>query len=263
MARQFPVRVATLAAALTLSLWGNAAAAATFRVDTARDTVDARPGDGLCADSEGSCSLRAAILEANASGDPDTIELQAQETYTLSLDAEPGMEDQGFEDDLDVSSAVALEGHGATIQRSPDPPCRLDGFSTAGEFRVFHILPGGRLEARGVTVRHGCADGSTSPGNEGGGALNLGELEITASTFRDHSARFGGGIANRDGWVKVHRSTFTGNQAHSGGAIANDNGTLTILRSRFTRNRANFDPDVKNLSGKVRIVSSRFFGDGN
>lgn len=32
-----------------------------FSVDTPKDTVDAVPGDGACADSKGRCSLRAAV----------------------------------------------------------------------------------------------------------------------------------------------------------------------------------------------------------
>ena len=37
----------------------------TFTVSTTADTVDATPGDGLCADAAGSCSLRAAVMEAS------------------------------------------------------------------------------------------------------------------------------------------------------------------------------------------------------
>src|SRR2546425_11690804 len=40
----------------------------TFTVDTTADSVDAAPGDGLCADAGGLCSLRAAVMEASAGG---------------------------------------------------------------------------------------------------------------------------------------------------------------------------------------------------
>lgn len=39
-------------------------------VNSSADTGDANPGDGVCADADGNCSLRAAIEEANASGQP-------------------------------------------------------------------------------------------------------------------------------------------------------------------------------------------------
>ncbi|MGH6628892.1 MAG: hypothetical protein ACREB3_04075, partial [Burkholderiales bacterium] len=37
-------------------------------VNNTLDQVDAVPGDGTCASAEGACTLRAAIMEANASG---------------------------------------------------------------------------------------------------------------------------------------------------------------------------------------------------
>lgn len=58
------------------------ASAATFNVNTTADTVDAVAGNGLCADSGGVCSLRAAIEEANALAGADTINVVAG-TYTL------------------------------------------------------------------------------------------------------------------------------------------------------------------------------------
>ncbi len=47
---------------------------ATLTVDSTTDTVDANPGDAICADSGGGCSLRAAIEEANALTGADNIE---------------------------------------------------------------------------------------------------------------------------------------------------------------------------------------------
>jgi CSLREA domain-containing protein len=58
------------AAAPTLFL---SAAFASFTVDTTADTPDATPGDGLCRDASGKCSLRAAITEANLTLAADTI----------------------------------------------------------------------------------------------------------------------------------------------------------------------------------------------
>jgi CSLREA domain-containing protein len=52
---------------------GRKALALTFTVDNTGDNPDSSPGDGLCMDSLGRCSLRAAIQEANASAGLDTI----------------------------------------------------------------------------------------------------------------------------------------------------------------------------------------------
>lgn len=49
------------------------ARAASFTVDSALDTSDATPGDGICDDGAGNCTLRAAIEESNALAGHDTI----------------------------------------------------------------------------------------------------------------------------------------------------------------------------------------------
>jgi CSLREA domain-containing protein len=51
--------------------------AATFTVDSTGDDHDADAGDGVCAAASGSCTLRAAIQEANALGGAHTIALPA------------------------------------------------------------------------------------------------------------------------------------------------------------------------------------------
>lgn len=48
-------------------------AVATFTVNSTADTPDAIPGNGVCNDGMGACTLRAAIMEANALAGADTI----------------------------------------------------------------------------------------------------------------------------------------------------------------------------------------------
>jgi CSLREA domain-containing protein/uncharacterized repeat protein (TIGR01451 family) len=60
---------------LLSSMLSLSAGAATFTVNSTLDSVDANPGDGTCADSVGSCTLRAAVMEANALAGADTIDL--------------------------------------------------------------------------------------------------------------------------------------------------------------------------------------------
>jgi CSLREA domain-containing protein len=50
-----------------------AAAALTFVVNSTGDSADTNIGDGICRTSSGTCTLRAAIYEANAHPGPDTI----------------------------------------------------------------------------------------------------------------------------------------------------------------------------------------------
>lgn len=68
------------------------AAGPAFAVDTTADTQDIAPGNGVCADANGMCSLRAAITEANAISDSNIITLPGG-TYTESL---PGPNENGI-----------------------------------------------------------------------------------------------------------------------------------------------------------------------
>ncbi|MGC9357872.1 MAG: CSLREA domain-containing protein, partial [Anaerolineae bacterium] len=62
---------------------------AAFVVNSNNDTPDWLPGDGLCTDSWGDCTLRAAIEEANATSGIDIITFNAPMTITLSADEGP------------------------------------------------------------------------------------------------------------------------------------------------------------------------------
>src|SRR3954468_13784767 len=96
------------------------ASGATFVVNTPDDAVDVTPGDGICASAAGTCTLRAAVMEANELAGPDTI------TCDHGLDGVPivltippvdGCPDLGggcYRDtdaavgDLDISSELAV-----------------------------------------------------------------------------------------------------------------------------------------------------------
>jgi len=49
---------------------------ATFSVNNTADKVDTNPGDGVCADENGNCTLRAAIQETNALSGADNINMK-------------------------------------------------------------------------------------------------------------------------------------------------------------------------------------------
>ena len=55
-----------------------------FFVDTTADTTDANANDCICSDSNGECSLRAAVMEANSCLGGDTISIPGG-TYILTI----------------------------------------------------------------------------------------------------------------------------------------------------------------------------------
>lgn len=86
---------------LTFALLTNATFAATFTVNDSGDASDASAGNGTCATAGSVCTLRAALVEANALAGPDTIVFDAN-ARTLT----PGST-------LTVDSNLTLDGNGA------------------------------------------------------------------------------------------------------------------------------------------------------
>ncbi len=78
-------KIFLVVAFLTIILSGaRHASAATFTVDSNADSSDLVTGDGFCIASDGGCTLRAAIEEANALSGVDTIEFDSGMTISVS-----------------------------------------------------------------------------------------------------------------------------------------------------------------------------------
>ncbi len=87
--------------------------AAIFNLDSNLDAVDAAPGDGLCATASKTCTLRAAIQEANASPGFDEIRLRPDK-YSLKLRGGV-VDDTAASGDLDIREPL-------WIRRDPQFP---------------------------------------------------------------------------------------------------------------------------------------------
>ena len=210
----------------------------TFVVYSDADMPDGVPGDGICATPTGECTLRAAVMEANA--DPD-LELIVLEPSTYELTLAGSGEDAGLTGDLDVRTSLRVRGNGAKIDGVGldrvldlhDGAVRLD--------RV--TIMGGSVAGDGGGVRNGATGfsmfESALVGNQasgaGGGLFNLTEAALMNVSVLSNTASFnsGGGLANSStGHLVVFGATVTGNQAGgSGGALASLGiGTTNSLR---------------------------------
>lgn len=161
--------VALVMAALWLGLAGNAVAE-TFTVTQFDDEIDAFLG-GSC-DTDlivgSNCTLRAAIMEANANGNPDetdTIIIPEGAGITLSIGGNGG----DVQGDLDITQDVQILG-GELDEASTSPIVfRLCQISAAGMTdRIFHIQNGANVLLQGLYLYS-----VTSPGNIGGGAVRV------------------------------------------------------------------------------------------
>jgi len=191
-------------------------------------------------------ALAAAINSANATPAPDTINLAPGGLYTLTASSAS----DGFWGSTGlppVTSAITIEGHGATIERSSAPG--------TPDFRILLILQGD-VVLQDVTIR-----GGSLPAFPGGGiAANNGTLRIRQSTIAENHASDGGGIYSLCTQLDVENSTIsynTGFGGRTGGGILNFSSppscvaTTTISNSTVFENQAGGPPGFEGRGDNI------------
>jgi CSLREA domain-containing protein len=254
-------RALTLALALLIGLStlspaaSTPALAASFAVTSAADSPDANLGDGRCADSAGACTLRAAVMQANALAGPDSIMLPAG-VYRLTRSGTG--ENSAASGDLDVSGQLSIVGAGAgtTI---------VDAGGLSTPDRTLHILGGaGAVSLAGLTLTGGRLNDSSA----GGAILNAADLTLDAVVVRGNRAASGGGIGNSgSGTLTIRNSTISGNSAaDDGGGIFNNGQRVRITNSTISGNSAADDgggfAQASSSSGEVFLNSVTITANG-
>ncbi len=229
---------------------------------TVNDPAD--PGEPTCTELQ--CSLRAAILAANADGIAagHIIDFNLTFPVTITLNSPLPV----------ISSTLSMYGNG---------PSQLT-LSGNGQYLGLEVGPGASLSISEITIRqgYGVSKGAgilndhgvmylyhvvfannLNGGGEGGGFYNDGgEVTIYNSTFWENDAFHHGAISNH-GVMTITNSTFTDNSARIGGAISN-NGTLTIRNSTFSGNIATqIGGGAIDNHGALTVVNSTFFQNGS
>jgi CSLREA domain-containing protein len=187
------------------------AAAATFAVTRTDD-----PAPGAC-DSD--CSLREAVLAADAGSGGDMIVLPAGH-YRLTI---PGpAEDAAATGDLDLTKSVTIAGAGA---RSTV----IDG---EGGDRIFDVAAGATAQISDVSITGGrvAGDGAAI---RSAGVLGLSRDQITGNA----ALGLGGGVSSTGPSASIGQSTIAGNNSSLGGGISFAN-TLVVTISTVTGNVA-------------------------
>lgn len=281
-----------LAAIAVLFILAFPASAAVFVVNSILDANDATPGDTICADGTGACTLRAAITEANALAGADTITLPAG-TYTIVTAASENTNATG---DLDLNTEITINGAGSATTIVQAAATR----GVAVE-RVFHLRASFPMALNDMTVRYGrytTAAGTfgagiridtaavvatltnvivteNDDGTSGGGIAVSGttagaSLTLNTCTVSNNTA--GGTLAasaNGAGvmgnvttaTININNSTITGNTGSnssttaspSGGGVSSI-GTLNITNSFITNNSVT-STGFNAFSGGVHITS--------
>ena len=222
--------------------------AATFTVNSTTDTVDSSPGNGVCLDAVFRCTVRAAIMEANAFAGVDTIRVPSG-TYTLTI---LGTGENGsLTGDLDIIESVIVSGAGENST-----------FIDAGGIdRVLHILSGATVRMNGITAENG------NPGANAGGIFNQGTTTLTHVRIVGNTGLdFGGGILNEGDMTivdsAVHKNiTNGGNLSGGGGGIFNQ-GVVAITHSTISDNTTfGRGGGIYNLDQTVTLTNATVSGN--
>ncbi len=230
--------------------------------------LDDPPPNG-CAPAD--CSLREAVIAANAAAGADAITLPAGR-YELAIAGRD--EDAAAEGDLDIADNVTISGAGAGATT-------LDGNGEATDDRIFEVMDGVTANVSAVTVTDGgprqnpplggggfdnhgtlTLDGVTVSdswgGADGGGIRNAGTLTVANSTI---SGNIGAGIANNAGSMGVSNSTISGNQRGNGGGGIYNAVWATLTDVTVSGNEAPiYGGGIMNV-GSMTIVNSTISGN--
>jgi CSLREA domain-containing protein len=274
--------------------------AAMFTVNSTADAHDANAGDGICETAAGNhvCTLRAAIEEANELAGADTIVLQPNVTYTLTMTSTLDT----LTSDLNVIDSVTITGSG------PDSTI-IDGNGAVTGHRVFELFQcidnamacskgNVSVTMSGLTIKNGFAtniaggiyntailtldnvavtDNAANGLNDwGGGIFSAGPLTMTNCLLANnqtgaHNA-YGGGMYSQ-GTLTIIDSTISGNSTYSGPSSPGEGGGLfligsptTIRNSTISGNRAAVGGGIYHGGYPVVLINSTISGntsDGN
>jgi predicted outer membrane repeat protein len=237
--------LAALMAACLLLAAGPALAVTTFAVDRTDDPDPTTAN--ACTTNPDDCSLRGAIMAANAATGADTITVPAG-TYTLTRTG--ASEDAASTGDLDVTGELTLTGAGARTTS-------VAGEAASFDDRVFHNQEGATTTITGLTIT-----GGDVGGYEGGGVNNQGDLTLDGVVVIDNAAGTGGGVDSRGGDLTLDGVSVKGNTSDFGGGIYSEKGTLNIIDSTVSGNSSTeYAGGVSHYSGPANITNSTISGN--
>ena len=238
--------VALVVVLLTVTSSTNAAVGLVFTVDSVGDLADAAPDDGICADSTGACTLRAAIQQSNESeGSTDTI--------AFALPAASTSIHPGAELPL-ITDTVVIDG--TTQPGFVDAPIvEVNGTGLAGGSRGLRIGDAGGTVVRGLAVNGFSVQIAIGEPQAGAGVRIVGSYLGTDATGGVAAGRVTGtGIHIRGGSDHVIGGTAAADRNVISGngfaAIAIDfpAGAVTIQGNYIGTNAAGDGP-VENVPG--------------
>lgn len=228
------------------------ASAATFTVTKTTDSAD-----GAC---NADCSLREAVLAANAAAGADVINLPPGR-YVLSITGAD--EDASANGDLDINGDLSLIGAGA-------PSTIIDANGTTTGQRAIQVV-GGTVSITGVTITGGNELGAFYPNSGGGIFIDPGAtaFTLTNSAVVGNKTDYWSGGLDIEAPSTIENVTVANNVAGeaAGGAEVETTG-VTFTNVTFSGNTANehggavalHDPGT--IFNNVTMIGNRADADG-
>jgi len=238
-------------AALVLLLVGldcRAAVPVSFTVNSTLDEVDDLTMPGMCHTASGTCTLRAAVMQANRSRDADATIVLPAGTYTLTIPQRGGPTDETG-GDLNLvtpnagNPAITIRGAGASA--TIIDANRID--------RAIRVHVERTASISGVTIRNGYL---AEPFSRGGGIYAEGPLTLTDAAVTDNQADSGAGIASF-GKLVITNTLIARNRARveGGGVWTAPNSTALTNTTVRQNSSGSFGAGIYN-AGLLRVVSS-------
>jgi CSLREA domain-containing protein len=244
------------------------AAAATFTVNSEADVPDFAPGNGICRTSfvnplvPGTCTLRAAIQEANARPGVDTINVPSGR---FNLFQNPTGSFPRAEDITDSVVIVGVGSGATTINLGPDNT----NIWTVQNNATAHVIGRTVTGGKGIQIDTGATGvvtSSTLDNSSLANILNGGTLTVQNSSIVN--ARSAGGIFNGNGGVLlVDSSVIQGNTASVGSQLAAgilNAGTATVTNSLIANNVSTLADGIGGIhssGGNLAVFNSTISGN--
>ncbi len=215
--------VVSCAASMTIAA---GASANTYRVNRVNDQTP-----GACTTSN--CTLREAVIAANAHAGADVILLKRGKRYRLSV---PGTgEDAAATGDLDITDSLTIKRAKPQTRKQRRQRATVDAKQIDGVFEGIGEIS---ITFNGLVVRGGKAPFN---GNHDGGIdVEDGTANVINSIIRDNVGDDDGGIGTNSALLVIRRSRIVHNSTDPangdvGGVDGNGDG-LTLVRSTVANN---------------------------
>lgn len=230
--------------------------------------------------NDNNCSLSEAITAANTNTVVDQClagdDANGSDTILLITDVQIDVlhDTDGFgrTGTPAITTPIILDGNGHTVERNESYSCTNNMDDNANEFRLLRVgEPAGNLDLRNIILKNGCADGTTTDSNIGGGVLNFRAiLSVSDSIFINNTSTFrGGAVDTTFGVSTITNNLFINNNSNSGGGLSNATSDTTISSTTFWSNSAALGGGVlntdvfggQNQNSLLSITNSTFSGN--